>query len=140
MNEFIPADTDVDEIRELALPDKLSDESAQRILFWHQAGLIASQESQRADDLRMIAAALWTKGDANIKLAALAFVGGLSCTEGKSMAKWAKELGCSRAAISKEANKWSDRLHIRSAAMKSQEARDNYHRRQVAVCKKQPTA
>lgn len=133
-------DTDADKIRELAQPHFLGPPAIQRILVWYEAGKAAAANEQRNEDLRLIAAALWSKGDANIRLAALAFVGGLSCAQGQSMSAWAKKLGCTRSAISKEANKWSDKLSMRSSAMKSQQARDSYHRRQVAASKKQPSA
>lgn len=112
-------DTDQDRIHQLAHPCPLTPEAVSRILFWHQAGLVAARQEERGEALRMIAAALWTKGDANIRLAALAFVAGLTCFEGKSMSAVAKSLKCTRAAISKEANKWTEKLQLKSCAMKN---------------------
>jgi uncharacterized protein YmfQ (DUF2313 family) len=127
-----------DEIAEL-LAACTPGNAAKAVADWHRKRTASTEGQALADATRMVAAALWGRGDANIRLAALAYVGGLECTVGKSMAQFAREIGCSRAAISKEANLWSDKLGIRSKCMKSQAARDTYSRNQRARLNKQPS-
>lgn len=112
-------DTKQDQLRDAIMPHNLPADAIERIMFWHEAGVVAARQEERTESLRMIAAALWTRGDANIRLAALAFVAGLTCFEGKSMSAVAKSLKCTRAAISKEANKWTEKLQLKSSAMKN---------------------
>lgn len=110
------------------------------LVAWHNQRVQRGYNEGYSEAFRMIAAMLWARGDANIRLAALAYVGGLDITLGKSMSEWAKEIGCTKAAISKEANRWADKLNKRSSAMKSEQARDSYHRRQRGQSRKSPSA
>jgi hypothetical protein len=128
-------DTDADELKELlanAVPGKV----IEALLKWHNTRIERAQRDTLIDSMRTVAAAIWGRGDANIRLAALAYVGGLECSVGKSMAQFAREIGCTRAAISKEANIWRDKLSMSSSAMRSEQARDSYSRRQRALSSK----
>lgn len=78
--------------------------------------------------------------ESNVRLAAigLALAAGLECVNGKSMTQLAVECCCSRAAISKIANRACDALQLpRSRYMKSKESRKVYSNRAKQVHRKQ---
>ena len=123
-------DTDADRLRQAAHPCKLDDAAVVRILAWSSAIVkVATEEADRMAWMR-IATALWGKGDPKVRLAALAYVAGLECFQGKSMSEVALEIKCTKASLSKEANAWSDKLKMRSSAMKSEQSRDTYSQRE----------
>jgi hypothetical protein len=98
------------------------------LIAWHNVQLQKHADEVRADAFRTIIAAMWTSRNPRLQLVSLAYCAGLECTQGKSMTEVANWIGCSRATISKWANVWSDRVNLRSPAMKSDNSRDSYAR------------
>jgi hypothetical protein len=144
VNPILPPDSIEDEIHELLDQFPEHQGAAFAIAKWHINRMAKAEHQIEREAYMKVAAAIWTPGgDANVKLAALAFVGGLSCTQGVSMAELGRRMGIKSknkaAAISKEANKWADRLNMRSPAMKSDQSRDNYSRRERSK-KRQPAS
>jgi hypothetical protein len=122
-------DGELDQIRQAILDATNSNTSvAQAILTWHKQH-VDSHASRIAASMLVQVVEQWGKPTRNptVKAWGLRFAANLDSVMGKTMTEVAKELGVTRAAISKSANAWCDALNLpRSQYMKSQAARASY--------------
>lgn len=118
-----------------------SSQGIHKFVAWYQRKAEEAYNTGRRDGIGALAAELWPKqekrgrvnGITPVQLMGLAVAAGLECGIGKTNEEIAKEIGCTRAAISKEVNKWRDRLKLKSRAMQSEWARDKAASRQHQV-------
>lgn len=109
----IPDDSLVDEMREIFEAGGI-----EALAKWHLKKNEHNYGIGFTDGVAKVAITLWPQPgerfSGDIRFAALAILGNLDCVHQKSMNQIAKEFGCTRAAISKEKNKWADRLGLRT--------------------------
>lgn len=106
---------------------KLSKATCAAIAEWHEKQIQTARESALALNIRAIVAMFMSPGNLSLRAWALAFAAGLDAAEGRSMTEVARELKVTRAAVSKETNRWADLLNLpRSRYLKSEQARESY--------------
>jgi hypothetical protein len=112
-----------EQFQDLNLPKSVIEQFAR----WHEQQIETARESALATNLRSVVAMFLSPGNLSLRAWALAFAAGLDAAEGKSMTEVGRELGVTRAAVSKETNRWTDLLGLnRSRYMKSETARKSY--------------
>ena len=110
----------------------LDADHADAIAQWHCQRCRQASTASRAKDLALLIEVLLTRPNPKLAGAGMSYAAGLDSINGKTMTETARELGVTRAAVSKESNFWSDTLGLpRSRYMKSARARRAYRTAQL---------
>ena len=118
-------DSDKDKLAEILNSDELA---AKAMPFVEQMVERAAMQSYGAAVSQM--GAYFTQGNAEVNKWGFIFAAGFDAAEGRSMEEVAKEIGVTRAAISKAAGEWIKRLNLpRSRYMRSESTQDAYAER-----------
>lgn len=104
------------------------------VMRWHTTEIAIVQSHKFTDETRMLLS--WLSGGRNkvIRTWALLFALQLECLQGRSISSVAREIGTTKANLSKEIQAAHDIFHLRqrSRYLKSESSRSTYRHEQIA--------
>ena len=124
-------DTTLAFILDACLPHHLPIEAAKRVLLWHLSEVRKAEQLCGSELIHDLVQRMTNHEAVRVEAWGLAFAAGLPFLQGQTMHEIAGQIGCTPAAISKSAVRWTKTLELEpSRYMKSVDARQAYRERQ----------